>query len=166
MPPNPKLLSLAAASALRARWRTEGRKVVLTNGVFDLLHPGHVHSLQQARALGDALIVCMNSDASVRALKGPSRPIVNQEGRAFCLAGLACVDAVVLFETERLDAEIRALSPDVYAKAGDYAPDRLNPAERSALEACETALRFTPFLEGFSTTSLIAKMESAPHANS
>ncbi len=159
--PNPKLLDLAAAVARRQELRAAGRSVVLTNGVFDLLHTGHLHSLQQARSCGDALFVALNADASVRQLKGPSRPVQSETERAYALAALACVDVVVIFGTPRLDAEIRALAPDVYVKSGDYTLERLDPAERAALEAVGAQIRFLPFLPGFSTTSLIAKIRAA-----
>jgi rfaE bifunctional protein nucleotidyltransferase chain/domain len=156
----PKLLSLDEAVAWRERERTAGRRVVLTNGVFDLLHAGHIASLQQARALGDALLVCLNADVAVRALKGPERPMVGERERAFCLGALACVDAVVLFSTPRLDREIAALRPDVYAKSGDYTLEKLDPGERAALEACGADIRFPAFVPGYSTTSLIQKIRS------
>ena len=158
---NPKLLALDAAVARRAQLRAAGKKVVLTNGVFDLLHTGHLYFLQKARSLGDMLFIALNADASVRALKGPSRPVQNEEQRAYALAALACVDAVFVFSTPRLDAEIRALQPDVYCKAGDYALDKLDPGERAALEKAGTKIEFLPFLPGFSTTNLIAKIKAA-----
>src|SRR5438128_3294775 len=102
--------------ALAAKWRAEGKTVVFTNGVFDLLHPGHVRYLQQARALGDALVVGVNSDRSVRANKGPSRPITPEDERAEVLAALACVDAVVIFDAETPRDLIAALQPDVLVK--------------------------------------------------
>jgi rfaE bifunctional protein nucleotidyltransferase chain/domain len=149
---NPKLLTLPAAAAWRETQRTAGRKVVLTNGVFDLLHTGHLHTLQASRRQGDALVVALNADASVKALKGPLRPVQTEEQRAFALAALACVDAVVIFGT---------LRPDVYCKAGDYTLATLNPEERAALEAAGTRIEFLPFLPGFSTTSLIARIRAA-----
>lgn len=158
---NPKLLSLAEAVTRREALRAAGRRVVLTNGVFDLLHTGHLYYLQQARALGDALFIALNSDASVRALKGPTRPVQNEEQRAYALGALACIDAVVVFREPRLTAEIRALRPDVYCKAGDYTLEKLNPEERAALEAVGAQIRFLPFLPGFSTTSLIARIKAA-----
>jgi len=158
---NPKLLTLADAVAARQAWRAAGRKVVLTNGVFDLLHTGHLHSLQAARAQGDVLVVAINADASVRAIKGPTRPIQTETERAFSLAALTWVDAVVVFREPRLTAEIRALQPDVYCKAGDYTIETLNPEERAALQAAGTKIVFVPFLPGFSTTSLIAKIKAA-----
>jgi rfaE bifunctional protein nucleotidyltransferase chain/domain len=158
---NPKLLSLAAAVARRAELRAAGKKVVLTNGVFDLLHTGHLYFLRQARAQGDALFIALNADASVRALKGPLRPIQDEEQRAYALGALACIDAVFVFGTSRLDAEIRALSPDVYCKAGDYTLEKLDAGERNALQSVGARIAFMPFLAGFSTTSLIAKIKEA-----
>jgi rfaE bifunctional protein nucleotidyltransferase chain/domain len=158
---NPKLLSLAAVVARRAQWRAAGRKVVLTNGVFDLLHTGHLYYLQKARASGDALIVALNSDASVRQLKGPLRPVQTESERAYALAALTCVDAIVLFRELRLTAEIRALRPDVYVKAGDYTLATLDPGERAALEEAGVRIEFMPYLPGFSTTQLIAKIKAA-----
>jgi rfaE bifunctional protein nucleotidyltransferase chain/domain len=158
---NPKLLPLAAVVAQRAQWRAAGRKVVLTNGVFDLLHTGHLYYLQKARASGDALIVALNSDASVRQLKGPLRPVQTESERAYALAALTCVDAIVLFRELRLTAEIRALRPDVYVKAGDYTLATLDPGERAALEEAGVRIEFMPYLPGFSTTQLIAKIKAA-----
>ncbi|MSU51783.1 MAG: ADP-heptose synthase [Opitutaceae bacterium] len=158
---NPKLLSLAAAVAWREQLRATGKRVVLTNGVFDLLHPGHLHFLQMARALGDVLFIALNSDASVRVLKGPARPVQTEGQRAYALAALACVDAVVIFHEPRLTTEIRALHPDVYCKAGDYTPEKLDPGERAALTAADTHIEFLPFLPGFSTTNLIARIKAA-----
>ncbi|MGA3006364.1 MAG: adenylyltransferase/cytidyltransferase family protein [Opitutaceae bacterium] len=158
---NLKRLALDAAVARRAELRAAGKTVVLTNGVFDLLHTGHLFFLQKARALGGALFVALNADVSVRALKGPLRPVQNEEQRAYALAALACVDAIVIFSTPRLDAEIRALQPDVYGKAGDNALDKLDPGERGALEKAGAKIEFLPFLPGFSTTNLIAKIKAA-----
>src|SRR5579884_4167495 len=100
--------------------KAEGKRVVFTNGVFDLLHVGHVRYLQEARALGDALVVGLNSDASARAIKGQERPLVAQQERAELLEALSCVDAVVIFDEPTADALLQALEPDVYVKGGDY----------------------------------------------
>lgn len=159
--PNPKLLSLPDAVAWRGQLRAAGRRLVLTNGVFDLLHTGHLYYLQQARARGDALCIALNADASVKQLKGPLRPVQTESERAYALAALACVDAVVIFREKRLTGEIRALQPDVYVKAGDYTLEKLDPDERGALQACGARIEFLPFLAGFSTTSLIAKIKAA-----
>jgi len=141
--------------------RSAGRRVVLTNGVFDLLHTGHLFYLRQARALGDALIIALNSDASVRALKGPLRPVQTEEQRAYALGALECIDAVVIFREPRLTGEIRVLRPDVYCKAGDYTLEKLNPEERAALEEVGARIAFLPFLPGFSTTQLIGRIKAA-----
>lgn len=158
---NPKLMTLAAAVARRQQLRAEGRRVVLTNGVFDLLHTGHLYYLQQARALGDALFIALNSDASVKAIKGPRRPVQTEEQRAYALGALACVEAVVIFREPRLTAEIRALQPDVYGKAGDYTLEKLDSEERAALQELGVRIEFLPFLPGFSTTQLIARIKAA-----
>jgi rfaE bifunctional protein nucleotidyltransferase chain/domain len=160
--PSPaKLLTLRAAVARRRRLAAAGKKVVLTNGVFDLLHPGHRHYLRRARALGGALFVALNSNASTRLLKGPSRPVQGQRERARALGRLPFVDAVVIFRGKRLDREIAALRPDVYCKAGDYTLAKLDRAERSALEASGARIKFMPFLRGFSTTKRIAELKSS-----
>jgi rfaE bifunctional protein nucleotidyltransferase chain/domain len=158
---NPKLWPLEAATKRRDAWRAAGRRVVLTNGVFDLLHTGHLYYLQKARALGDELVIALNSDASVRALKGPARPVQTEEQRAYALAALACVDGIVIFREPRLTAEIRALRPDIYCKAGDYTLEKLDAGERGALQEVGARIEFMPFLPGFSTTELIAKIKAA-----
>ncbi len=154
-------MSLEQAVAWRDQLRQARRRVVLTNGVFDLLHTGHLYYLQQARALGDALIILLNADASVRALKGPSRPVQTEEQRAYALGALACIDGITIFRAPRLTAEIHALKPDVYCKAGDYTLEKLDPGERAALEQVGAQIRFLPFLPGFSTTALIARIKAA-----
>lgn len=158
---NPKLLTLPEAVVWREKMRAAGKSVVLTNGVFDLLHTGHLFYLQKARALGDSLIIALNADASVRALKGPTRPVQTEEQRAYALGALACVDAVVIFREPRLTAEILAVKPDVYCKAGDYTLEKLNPEERAGLERVGARIEFLPFLSGFSTTNLISRIKAA-----
>lgn len=158
---NPKLRTLEETLAWRESLQREGRRLVLTNGVFDLLHTGHLYYLRQARRLGDALAIALNADASVRALKGPTRPVQTEEQRAYALGALACVDGVVVFRAPRLTAEIRALRPDVYCKAGDYTLEKLNSEERAALEEVGAHIEFLPFLPGFSTTQLIARIKAA-----
>lgn len=147
--------------AERERLRSAGRTVVMTNGCFDLLHVGHVYFLQQARQLGDSLVVALNSDVSVRTLKGTKRPIQSETDRAFLLAALDCVDGIVIFSKPDLVDEITALRPDIYTKAGDYDLTRLHSGERAALEAAGASIRFLPFLAGFSTTSMIKKIAEA-----
>ena len=160
--PNPKLFpSIDEAVVAREKLRAAGRRVVLTNGVFDLLHTGHLYYLQKARALGDALFIALNSDASVRELKGPLRPVQNELERAYALAATWFVDGVVIFREKRLTNEILALKPDVYSKAGDYTLEKLDRDERGALENIGAKIDFMPFLPGFSTTNLIAKIKAA-----
>jgi D-glycero-beta-D-manno-heptose 1-phosphate adenylyltransferase len=159
--PNPKLMTLPQAVEARAALRRAGRRLVLTNGVFDLLHTGHLSYLQQARALGDALFIALNADTSVKQLKGPLRPVQGELERAYALGALSCVDGIVIFGAKRLTQEILALAPDVYAKAGDYTIEKLDPDERGALQKVGADIRFLPFLPGFSTTALIAKIKAA-----
>ncbi len=135
--------------------------MVMTNGCFDLLHPAHLSFRREAAALGDELWIGLNGDASVRALKGPKRPILNETERAFALSSLACVAEVFVFPEPRLTGEIRMLQPDLYVKAGDYALEKLDAGERAALEEVGSEIRFLPFLEGFSTTDMIRKIKEA-----
>lgn len=133
--------------------RASGGTVVATGGCFDLLHPGHVRTLESARALGDCLVVLLNSDASIRRLKGPDRPLVPQEDRAAVLEALGCVDAVVIFDEETPIAALAELRPDVWVKGGDYAGEKL--PEAAALRRWGGRAVVVPFVEGRSTTRLI-----------
>jgi rfaE bifunctional protein nucleotidyltransferase chain/domain len=135
--------------------------VVLTNGCFDLLHRGHLTYLQQSAELGDLLIVAVNSDASVRELKGEGRPLNPAEDRAFALASLRCVDATFIFPGPRLAAEITALKPDLYTKAGDYTLATIDPSERDALLAAGVDIRFLPFVPGHSTTAHVNRLNAS-----
>lgn len=136
--------------------RQQGRSVVFTNGCFDLLHRGHVAYLEAARALGNVLIVAVNSDRSVRALKGPARPITPAEDRAHVLAALACVDYVVEFDDETAERLVLKLQPDVYVKGGDYVRDE--PVEAAVVKAYGGSVRILPFMSGFSTTDLVERI--------
>jgi rfaE bifunctional protein nucleotidyltransferase chain/domain len=161
---NPRLVSLRRAVAIRRKLERGGGTFVLTNGVFDLLHPGHVSYLESARRLAGRtglLFVALNSDRSVRELKGPSRPILDEGSRAYALAQLRSVDGVVVFRGRRLAREIAALRPDVYCKAGDYTLAKLDPSERAALEKAGSRIVFLPFLHGFSTTKLLQRIRAA-----
>lgn len=149
-------MTIAEAAALSARMRAEGKTVVFTNGVFDLLHPGHVRYLQQARALGDALIVGVNSDRSVRANKGPSRPINREDDRAEVLAALACVDAVVVFDADTPSELIRALLPDILVKGADWAADAI--VGRDIVEARGGKVVRVAVEPGHATTAIIEKI--------
>ncbi len=142
---------------IRAELGAAGKRLVFTNGCFDLLHSGHVRYLQQARALGDALLVALNGDDSVRALKGPARPVNAEEDRAEVLAALACVDYVTIFHTERVTDLVREIRPHIYAKGGDYTVSSLDPGERAALEEAGTDIRILPLVPGKSTTSTLER---------
>lgn len=155
--PISSFIPFAELPAWRAQQPAEVR-LVLTNGCFDLLHIGHVRYLQQARALGDKLVVGLNSDASVQKLKGPKRPINQQMDRAELLAALACVDYVTIFEQQTADELIKALNPNIYAKAGDYSLESL-PERQTLLELGIKAV-FLPFVPGYSTTNTVKKMEN------
>ena len=156
--PSPKVLTLPQAARWAALARRRGEKIVATNGCFDLLHFGHVSYLQRARKLGELLIVGINGDRSVRQLKGPGRPLVPQQQRAKVLAALACVDAVVIFPERRAHRFLGTVQPDIYVKGGDYRPETLDARERAVLTAIGSKVRILPFVKGFSTTRLIAKI--------
>ena len=139
--------------------RSRGQRIVFTNGVFDLLHPGHVRYLQDARALGDVLIVGLNADASVRRNKGPERPINTQEERAEVLAALACVDAVVAFEEDTPAEIIKLVQPDVLVKGADWAADAI--VGRDTVEARGGRVVRVPIEQGYSTSAIVRKIREA-----
>jgi D-beta-D-heptose 7-phosphate kinase/D-beta-D-heptose 1-phosphate adenosyltransferase len=153
---SPKVLPLAALRAERERLRQAGKNVVFTNGCFDLLHPGHVRYLQQARALGDALIVALNSDRSVRELKGDRRPILTEQERAEVMAALASVDYVTVFDEATPREIIAALLPDVLVKGGDWGVDKI--VGREEVEAAGGQVMSLPFVDGCSTTDVIERI--------
>jgi len=145
---------------LARRWRARvGGRVVFTNGVFDLLHPGHVDVLVAARRRGDALVVGLNSDASVRRLKGPERPVRSEAERAFVLAALESVDAVVLFEEDTPLELVVALTPDVIVKGGDYSEDTIVGAREVRARGGDVVV--VPLTPGQSTTSIIEKLRAS-----
>lgn len=139
-----------------ADWRAAGQKIVFTNGCFDLLHFGHLHYLADARDLGDRLVVGLNSAASVRRLKGPTRPINDEHTRTHALAALQFVDAVVIFEDDTPLELIRAVMPDVLVKGGDWRPEQIVGADLVLANGGE--VRSLPFVDGYSTTSLEQKI--------
>jgi D-beta-D-heptose 7-phosphate kinase/D-beta-D-heptose 1-phosphate adenosyltransferase len=151
-----KILSRAALLDERERLRAAGRRLVFTNGVFDLLHVGHVRYLAQARALGDALVVAINSDRAVRELKGADRPVFDEAERAEILAALRVVDYVVVFDDISPRSLIGELLPDVLVKGGDYDLDQIHGREE--VEAAGGKVISLPFVEGSSTTALIQKI--------
>ena len=152
------ILSLAELQREREILRQQGRRVVFTNGCFDLLHPGHVRYLQQARALGDALIVALNSDRSVRELKGENRPILRQDERAEVMAALACVDYVTIFDEPTPRTVIAALLPDVLVKGGDWGVEAI--VGREEVEAAGGQVLSLPFVDGCSTSDVIQRIAS------
>ena len=139
--------------------RQAGQKLVLTNGCFDLLHLGHVRYLQEARRLGDILVVAVNGDQSVRALKGEGRPLNGEEDRAEVLAALECVDYITIFAEPRVTGVIEALRPAIYVKGGDYTPETLDPDEVSALKKVGAEIRTLALVPGKSTSAIIARMK-------
>lgn len=159
--PKDGIMTLNEAVSWREELRKAGKKLVITNGCFDLLHRGHAEYMYESRNLGDALLVLTNSDASVRALKGPTRPVIDQYNRAYMLSALASVDAVVIFDAQQCDRELAALAPDIYVKGGDYTIDSLNPVEREVLLNAGTEIVFKPFIPGFSTTTIVERIKNA-----
>jgi len=153
----PKVTDAAGLAAIRDAMDREGKHLVVTNGCFDILHAGHVRYLQAARALGDALAVGLNGDASVRALKGEGRPINPAADRAEVLAALACVDHVCVFESVRATELLRTVRPHVYAKGGDYTPESLDPGEAAALRDAGAEIRILQLVPGRSTTAILQR---------
>jgi len=154
------VMPLHQAVEMRAEMRARGQKLVFTNGHFDLLHVGHLDYLEKARALGDALYVGLNGDASTRRLKGEGRPIVPAVERARLLAALRVVDAVIIFEDDTADGLLRALQPEIYVKGGDYASKTL--PERPTVEAYGGTIALIDYLPGHSTTELIERVRRLP----
>lgn len=156
--PRPPLDAAALEGFVRAA-RAAGRRIVFTNGVFDLLHPGHVRYLQAARAQGDLLIVGLNSDASVRRNKGPERPINPEDERAEVLAALACVDAVAIFDDDTPADIIRRVQPDILVKGSDWPADQI--VGRDTVEARGGKVILEPIEQGYSTTAIVEKVRRA-----
>jgi D-glycero-beta-D-manno-heptose 1-phosphate adenylyltransferase len=154
-----KLVKPEELESLGDRLRRQGRTVVWTSGCFDVLHLGHVRSMQAARAHGDTLVVGLNSDASVRKLKGPTRPIFPAEQRAEMVAALACVDHVVVFDESTPEASLSRLRPAVHCKGADYAPGSGKAIPEAALvESYGGRVVFLPLIEGLSTTGLLERI--------
>lgn len=153
-----KVLTIDQLLAERRRLNEAGQKLVFTNGVFDLLHVGHVRYLEDARALGDALVVAINSDASVRQLKGDTRPLMNENERAEIMAALRAVDYVTIFDNISPRALIAKLLPDVLVKGGDYALDEIHGREE--VEAAGGRVVSLPFIEGVSTSGIIERIKT------
>ena len=150
-----KILARADLIRLRAQWKAEGKKVVFTNGCYDLLHPGHIRLLERARSLGDLLVLALNTDASVARLKGPSRPLISQQDRAEAAAGLEAVDVVTFFDEDTPTELIAAVLPDVLVKGADWAH---YIAGREEVETAGGQVHALPLEPGYSTTGVVEEM--------
>ena len=153
-----KIMNIEEAKARISAWKVIGKKVAFTNGCFDILHPGHIFSIAQAAKEADYLIVGINSDASVKRLKGPERPINSTESRALVMANLVLVDAVVIFEQDTPYELITTLLPDVLVKGGDYTIDTIVGAKEVIENGGKVIIN--PIVDGFSTTNIIAKIKN------
>jgi len=155
---NSKILTLDQLGTESGRLREEGKRVVVSNGCFDILHVGHVRYLAAARKLGDVLVVGLNGDDSVRQLKGGGRPVNRERDRAEVLTALESVDYVTIFPEKRATNFLRAAQPAVYAKGGDYTADTLDPEERAVLDDFGTRVEIIPFEKGYSTSELLTRI--------
>ena len=155
-----KIVDKQALLEARGKMKQAGKQLVFTNGCFDLIHAGHVRYLAQARALGDVLVVALNSDRSVRALKGEGRPILSEQERAEVIAALEAVDYVIVFDEETPRELIAALLPDVLVKGGDWPLDQI--VGRDEVEAAGGKVLSLPYVEGSSTTEIIERIKSLP----
>ncbi len=159
-PRSPQEKILSRPALLEAFGRPRSLRLVFTNGCFDLIHRGHVEYLHRARGLGDALAVGLNTDESVRRLKGPDRPVVVEEDRALVLAALECVDVVTLFDEDTPRELLAALLPDVLVKGGDYKPEGV--VGRAEVAAAGGEVRIIPFVQGHSTSDIISRIQGTP----
>lgn len=157
-PLHPAVLTLEELILQFGPGKRNGRRVVFTNGCFDLLHPGHIQLLETARAMGDALVVGLNSDDSVRTLKGPGRPVIPEQERAEILAGFECVDAVVVFDELTPQKTVAALLPDILVKGGDWPGNRI--VGREEVEAAGGKVVLIDVVEGYSTTEILRKIRA------
>lgn len=155
-----KIVDLAELARISKELRDAGKKLVATNGCFDLLHVGHIKYLQAARAFGDVLVVGLNGDQSVRELKGPGRPINNEKDRAELLAALEHVDLVAIFPEKRATRFLEAAAAALYVKGGDYTSETLDADERAILQTVGTEIRFIPFVPGYSTSRLLEQLKN------
>ena len=155
-----RVLSVKELGDWRQGEKSAGRRVVVTNGCFDLLHVGHVRFLQEARALGDALLVGLNGDGSVRELKGAGRPVNPEADRAEVLAALGCVDVVMVFPEKRATRFLEVAQPDIYVKGGDYRPEDLDADEQAAVKKAGGQVKVLKLTPGKSTTAVLAKTKT------
>jgi rfaE bifunctional protein nucleotidyltransferase chain/domain len=157
-PLHPAVLTLDELILRFGRGKRNGRRVVFTNGCFDLLHPGHIQLLEAARAMGDALVVGLNSDESVRTLKGAGRPVIPEQERAEILANFECVDAVVVFDELTPQKTVGALLPDILVKGGDWPGNQI--VGRDEVEAAGGKVALIDVVEGYSTTEILRKIRA------
>ena len=153
-----KIIPWDALPEWRKKFRAAGKQLVVTNGCFDILHPGHVTYLETARNFGDGLLVGINSDDATRQLKGPHRPVNSQDDRAAVLAALESVSAVCVFADKTATKFLERAQPDIYVKGGDYTLETLNQDERRAVEAAGGKIKLVPFVPGKSTTAILEKI--------
>ncbi len=153
------ILTMTDLAAHAATWRASGRTIVLTNGCFDLLHAGHLQTFTAAKQLGDILVVGLNSDRSVSSLKGPTRPLINQDQRALLVAALKPVDFVTIFDQQDACLLLETVQPHIYVKGGDYTLDNL--PEKETIARLDTNVVFIPLVPGVSTTELVRKIQTA-----
>ena len=153
-----KIIPWDALPEWRKRFRASGKKLVVTNGCFDILHPGHVTYLETARNFGDALLVGVNSDEATRQLKGPNRPVNSENDRATVLAALESISGVCIFFEKTATRFLERAQPDIYVKGGDYTLETLNQDERRAVEAAGGQIKLVPFVPGKSTTAILEKI--------
>ena len=153
-----KVVTVEELATIAGELRAAGKRLVVTNGCFDLLHVGHVRYLEAARALGDALAVGVNGDASVRAVKGESRPLNKEKDRAEVLSALECVSYAAIFPEVRATNLLEQVRPAIYAKGGDYKPETLDAEERAALAEIGTEIRIISFETGYSTSELVKRI--------
>ncbi|MDH5744924.1 MAG: D-glycero-beta-D-manno-heptose 1-phosphate adenylyltransferase, partial [Candidatus Aminicenantes bacterium] len=163
---NRKIRNLDKIKKIVGEEKEKGRKIVWTNGCFDLLHGGHVRYLEQARQFGDVLIVGLNSDESVKRLKGSERPILKQKERAEILSALEFVDYILIFNEENVSYYLKQIKPDVYVKGGDYDIKRINQEEKKALLDYKATIKFIPFVKGYSSSDIIRKIKKGNTVNS
>lgn len=159
--PHSGAIALEALKALRQQWKQDGKVVVWTNGCFDILHIGHIRSFQAAKALGDLLIVGINSDQSIKTIKGEDRPIIMEQERAEILTALKAVDYVVIFDESTPEKILGEVQPDIHCKGKDYEPPNGKPIPEAPLvESYGGTIHYLPFFSGHSTTNLIQKIKS------
>jgi len=159
--PAAKIMTIEQALEWRLAIRKQGKRLVVTNGCFDILHRGHAQYLHESRCVGDVQLVLINSDRSIKELKGPTRPIIDEYNRAYMLGALSSVDAVVIFDDQICAPELKAISPDIYVKGGDYYIEKLNSTERAVLLECKVEFHFIPFIENFSSSNIVERIKTA-----